>query len=159
MARDALAVGELGKRSGVSRKALRVYEAARILSPASRTRAGYRLYDADAVATVRFVKQAQRLGFRLGEIRDIVAIRRAGQAPCAHVRRLVRRKLADLEIARRALRALLRQPARADTGCAAVCPHIERAGGARSGRKGHGSPQGFVVPVVRRVPRGRDRRS
>ncbi len=138
MRRDGLLVGELGKRAGVTRKALRVYEASRILPPARRTPSGYRLYEAEALGIVTFVKQAQRLGFRLEEIREIVALRRSGRVPCAHVKGMVRRKLADLETLRRGLRGLLRSWRSRDTGEAAVCPHIERAGSSTNGRNRHG---------------------
>ncbi|PYM82699.1 MAG: hypothetical protein DME06_13385 [Candidatus Rokuibacteriota bacterium] len=37
------------------------------------------------------------LGFRLDEIKEIVAIRRSGRVPCSHVRALVWRKLADVD--------------------------------------------------------------
>ena len=82
MGRDNLRAGELTKRGGVSRKALRVYEASNILPPAGRTKSGYRLYNEDSFAVLTFVKQAQSLGFRLSEIRDIVSLRRSGHSPC-----------------------------------------------------------------------------
>jgi MerR family transcriptional regulator, copper efflux regulator len=82
---NELTVGKLSAKTGVSRKALRVYEAAGILAPSARTPAGYRLYHSDAVGVVTFIAQARRLGFSVAEIRQIVGLRRAGQAPCAHV--------------------------------------------------------------------------
>jgi|SRR5919197_6708315 DNA-binding transcriptional MerR regulator len=135
MVRDGLLIGEVAKRSGASRKALRLYEQTGILPAPQRTHSGYRLYSAQAVDVLFFVRQAQRLGFTLGEIKEIVAIRRAGRAPCPHVRDLVRRKAADLDRAladlaemRRALRALLsRWESKKNSKSAAVCPHIESA--------------------------------
>jgi DNA-binding transcriptional MerR regulator len=55
--------------------------------------AGYRVYSQEALARLDFVAQARRLGFTLDEIKEIVAIKRAGRLPCQHVRDLVRRKL------------------------------------------------------------------
>lgn len=89
---DGLLVGEVARRSGASRKALRLYEHARILPPSGRTPSGYRVYGGDVLALVAFIRQAQRPGFRLEEIKEIVAIKRAGRVPCSHVRDLVRRK-------------------------------------------------------------------
>jgi DNA-binding transcriptional MerR regulator len=128
MGRDGLFVGELAKRSGVTRKALRIYEAGNILPPARRTRAGYRVYDPEVLGLVAFVKHAQGLGFRLEEIREIVAIRRSGRVPCPHVKSMVRQKLADVEVLRRGLRTLLRAWGSRPDPRAAVCPHIERTG-------------------------------
>jgi len=82
---------------GVSRKALRLYEAAGILPPPRRSAARYRLYGNDTLALLAFVAQARRLGFTLKEIKQIVSIKRSGRAPRPHVRDLVRRKVADLD--------------------------------------------------------------
>ena len=49
MNRDGLLIGEVAKRSGASRKALRLYEAAGILPTARRTSSGYRVYDSGAL--------------------------------------------------------------------------------------------------------------
>ena len=141
MGRAGLLIGEVAARSHVSRKALRLYEAVGILPPPGRTAAGYRVYGNDALAVLAFVACARRLGFRLSEVKEIVAIKRSGRVPCSHVLQLVRRKiddvdkvLVDLSAARRGLRALLRSlPGRAGR-TAAVCPHIEHLNHLKRGR-------------------------
>ena len=97
MGTNSLLIGEVARRSGASRKALRLYEAAGILPEPRRTPSGYRVYDSEALGLLAFVRQAQRLRFTLGEIREIVGIKRAGRAPCPHVRDLVRRKTEELD--------------------------------------------------------------
>jgi len=77
-----LFIGDLAARSGTTRKAIRLYETAGILPPAKRTASGYRTYDAETVGLLEFVRRAQRLGFTLVEIGEIVRIKRAGRAPC-----------------------------------------------------------------------------
>lgn len=131
MARDGLLIGEVATRSGTSRKAVRLYEARGILPPARRTASGYRVYPADVLAVLAFVEQGRRLGLTLAEIQQIVALRRAGSAPCVHVRRLLEEKAAGLESLLTAVRRILRSW-NAETGrlaAAAVCPHIEGKGG------------------------------
>ena len=54
------------------------------------------MYSREALDLLAFVRQAQRLGFSLDEIEEIVAIKRVGRAPCLHVRELVRRKAEEL---------------------------------------------------------------
>lgn len=132
MGHQGLRVAEVVARSGVSRKALRLYEAMGILQPPARTEAGYRMYGDDVLPLVRFVTQARRLGFSLAEIRDIAAIRRSGQLPCPHVQDLVRQRVAavedtlrELTATRRALRAMLASWRSRSGRAAAVCPHIE----------------------------------
>src|SRR2546428_13141523 len=97
MGHNGLLIGEVAKRSGASRKALRLYEAAGILPAPPRTQSGYRGYSSEALDLLAFVRQAQRLGFTLDGIKEIVAIKRAGRAPCLHVRQLVRREAEGLE--------------------------------------------------------------
>lgn len=134
MRREGLLIGEMASRSGVSRKALRLYERRGILPASRRTTAGYRVYGPETLSTLTFVAQARRLGFHLDEIREVVQIRRSGRCPCPHVLDLVRQKvealdrtLADLAEVRRGLRGLLRLSARSPRrGEAAVCHHIER---------------------------------
>src|SRR5262245_65684240 len=116
---EGLRVGELSTRTGVGRKALRLYEARGILPAPRRTPAGYRLYPADTGALLAFVGRARRLGLTLSEIAHIVALRRAGSPPCVHVRRLLEQKASDLEGMLRELRRILRSW-RADDGRAGV---------------------------------------
>ncbi len=92
-----LKIGELARRAGVTAKAIRFYERKRILPPPMRASNGYRLYGEDAVEMLAFVKQATGLGLTLAEIKDIIAIRRGGRPPCAHVHRLLRDKAVELE--------------------------------------------------------------
>lgn len=129
-----LKIGELGRRAGVTAKAIRFYEAQGVLPPARRGANGYRLYTDDAAGVLVFIKQASGLGLTLAEIREIVAIRQGGRPPCPHVHQLLRnkaleldRKLADLQEVRRRIRRSLAAWRRSPPGPAAVCPHIERA--------------------------------
>jgi len=159
MGRDGLLIGELASRSGVSRKALRLYERVGILAAPRRTAAGYRIYGREAVALVEFVRRARALGFRLGEIKEIVAIRRAGRAPCPHVLDLLGRRakdidraVADLVAVRTQLRALLASWRSQPLANGVVCGRIENANRAKKRRNNHGTPEDVPVPGLRRVP-------
>jgi DNA-binding transcriptional MerR regulator len=99
-------IGELAQQAGVSTKAIRYYEQIGILPPPARTAAGYRAYDQTALGRLGFVRAAQAVGLTLGEIRQVIAFRDNGQAPCAHVTDLVRRHAADLEARIRELQQL-----------------------------------------------------
>lgn len=67
-----LTIGQLAKQTGLRTSALRYYEEQGLLQPAARTDAGYRLYEPDAEQTVRFIGRAQRLGFSLQEIKQLL---------------------------------------------------------------------------------------
>ena len=127
-----LKIGQLARQVGVTAKAIRFYEAKRVLPRPTRGTNGYRLYGQDAVETLTFVKQAAGLGLTLAEIREIIAIRQGGQPPCAHVHRLLQdkareldRKLRDLINMRWQIRRSLAAWSRASRRRAVVCPHIE----------------------------------
>ena len=63
-----LSIGQLAKKMGLRTSALRYYEEQGLLSPATRTQAGYRLYDETAEQTLGFIQRAQQLGFSLADI-------------------------------------------------------------------------------------------
>lgn len=133
-----LKIGQLAGRTGLTRKAIRLYEAGGILPPAARGSNGYRLYTEEAVGMLRFVKQATGLGLTLAEVREIVAIRQGGRPPCAHVHRLLQDKARELDAKLRDIVAMRREISRslaawrrAPSGKAAVCPHIERRAAVR----------------------------
>lgn len=99
-------IGELAERSGTTAKTLRFYEERGLLPAASRTAAGYRDYMPEAVVRVDFIHRGQAAGFHLAEIRQILAIRDRGEAPCSHVRDLLDERLADIDRQRQRLEDL-----------------------------------------------------
>ena len=64
-------IGEIAKAAGVSTSRIRFYERKGIIPPGDRGANGYRDYPADLVALLRFIEQAQGLGFTLREISDV----------------------------------------------------------------------------------------
>ncbi|HEV8238740.1 MAG TPA: MerR family transcriptional regulator [Thermoanaerobaculia bacterium] len=66
-------IGKLAKTAGVNVQTLRYYERIGLLCPDRRSASGYRHYDERALARLERIKQAQRLGFRLAEVRTILA--------------------------------------------------------------------------------------
>jgi DNA-binding transcriptional MerR regulator len=65
---------EAVERTGVSRKALRLYEARGILPPPRRTASGYRVYAPDVLDVLHFVQRGRRLGLTLAEIGHIMLL-------------------------------------------------------------------------------------
>ncbi|MFD4759791.1 MerR family transcriptional regulator [Streptomyces sp. NPDC058439] len=77
-----LRVAEPAAAAGVSADTVRYYERAGLISAPHRTAAGYRTYDDTAIDRLKFIQGGQRLGLRLREIRDLLAIRDTGTCPC-----------------------------------------------------------------------------
>jgi DNA-binding transcriptional MerR regulator len=69
---DGLRSGALAKAAGVNQQTLRYYERRGLLDRPQRTLGGHRMYPPSAVTTVKVIKAAQRLGFTLDEIADLI---------------------------------------------------------------------------------------
>jgi MerR family transcriptional regulator, copper efflux regulator len=67
-------IGEVADRSGFSASALRYYEGIGLVEPATRTDAGYRIYDDRTLGRLAFIARAKQLGCSLEEITDLVAV-------------------------------------------------------------------------------------
>lgn len=90
-------IGELAERVGVNPKTIRFYEGRGLLPAPVRLRSGYRDYGAEGEARLRFVKTAQRLGFSLDEIAEILSFKERGERPCAYVLSVLDIQVADLD--------------------------------------------------------------
>lgn len=99
-----LKIGEVAKLSGIGIEALRFYERSGLLGRPGRTESGYRMYDAEVLERLDFIKRAQILGFSLEEIKQIIAEEQAGQSPCTKVREVVRTRLQELDQRMREMR-------------------------------------------------------
>jgi len=99
-------IGKTARLAGVSPDTLRYYEKERLVKPASRTAAGYRLYNDDAVRRVRFIKTAQHCGFSLADIQELLTLQRTDSACCDDVRSLAVEKKLRIEHKLRSLQAM-----------------------------------------------------
>lgn len=67
---EALKVGELARRTGLTIRTLHHYDEIGLLKPSLHTGSGHRLYAAADVARLQHVVSLRQLGFSLDEIRD-----------------------------------------------------------------------------------------
>jgi DNA-binding transcriptional MerR regulator len=125
--------GQVAQAAGVNLQTLRYYERRGLLSPPMRSPGGHRLYAPEAVTLLRVIKAAQRLGFTLEEVADLLETsrHRHGQPPDARLEQHARAKLAevdakiaDLHTIRGALEAALEAGCQELLACAAIpgCP-------------------------------------
>jgi DNA-binding transcriptional MerR regulator len=121
-----LRTGQVAAAAGVNIETLRYYERRGLLAEPDRSPGGHRLYPAEAVTVLRVIKAAQRLGFTLDEVADLIEVGRRRHRPSRGSRvhdaglqerastKLVEieERIADLVTIRDNLRAAL------DAGCA-----------------------------------------
>lgn len=109
----SLRINDAAQAAGVNRETLRYYERRGLLAQPERSPGGHRLYDEQTVQTLRIIKAAQRLGFTLDEVADLIEVGRrrgrdSGLQARAHDKLLeVEDRIADLEAIRDNLRAAL----------------------------------------------------
>jgi DNA-binding transcriptional MerR regulator len=94
---DQLRIGELAQASGVTTKTIRYYEDVGLLPPAQRAENGYRLYKAEDVHGLQFIRNARSLDFSLDDLKEVLALRDHGEAPCRYVVQLLEKKSVEIE--------------------------------------------------------------
>jgi DNA-binding transcriptional MerR regulator len=65
--------GQVAGAAGVNLQTLRYYERRGLLARPERSLGGHRLYPAETVTVLKVIKAAQRLGFTLDEVADLLA--------------------------------------------------------------------------------------
>lgn len=64
---------QVAKSSNVSIETIRYYERRGLISEPPRNDAGYRMFPQKVIQDIKFIKRAQDLGFKLEEIKDLLA--------------------------------------------------------------------------------------
>ncbi len=91
-----MTIGKVARAAGVGVETVRFYERTGLLAPPPRTRAGYRHYPPEAVDRLGFIRHAQRLGFTLAEVAELIALHEA-TVPCAEFKARAAAKVAAIE--------------------------------------------------------------
>jgi DNA-binding transcriptional MerR regulator len=112
----ALRTGQVAEAAGVNVQTLRYYERRGLLAEPERTLGGHRLYPPETVTALRTIKTAQRLGFSLEDVAELIEVGRRGRERSLHDRTVaklaeIEARIADLERIRATLRAAV------DAGC------------------------------------------
>lgn len=90
-------IGEVAKAAGVGVETIRFYERRGLIArPARPVRGGARSYPQETVARIRFIRQAQSIGFSLREIEELVSLQLDPAADCCEVRARAQAKLDEV---------------------------------------------------------------
>ena len=93
---DTIRTGSLARMSNVGHQTVLYYEKRGLLEPAGRSTAGHRLYTEEAVRTIRFIKNAQTLGFSLDEIGKLLIARKRKNGNCGPIAKRAALQLSSL---------------------------------------------------------------
>lgn len=130
-----MTISKAARRAGVGVETIRFYERKGLIQkPARPGTSGYRTYPEETVERIRFIRQAQELGFSLREVQELLSLRADPRADAADVRARAAAKLDDVnEKIRRlqrigqALETLVAAcPGHGELGC---CSIMEALGG------------------------------
>ena len=98
-------IGQLAKAVDGNVPTVRYYERLKLLSPSTRRPLRYRVYEEEKERRLRFIKNAQALGFTLHESEELLALLVRSKARCRHVQRKAEAKLRHVEAKVRDLRS------------------------------------------------------
>ena len=122
-------IGALSKYSGCNIETIRYYEKCGLLPAPPRTEGGHRLFGADHLKRLTFIRRSRELGFSLDEIRALLGLVDGGDYTCGDVKALtvahlkdVREKIKDLRKLEKTLAAISSQ---CEGGTVPECPVIE----------------------------------
>jgi len=99
-------IGRASAQTGLSVDAIRFYEKQHLLELPARTEGGFRLFNAEDIQRLQFIRRAQQLGFSLPEIRELLVLERHNDEACSHVRDLLQSKIAIIRSKIRELEGL-----------------------------------------------------
>ena len=126
-----MTIGKAARKAGVGIETIRFYERRGLIAQPPKPRdAGFRVYPEETMQRIRFIRQAQELGFSLREIDELLSLRADPSTDARDVRERatakleeVNRKFGQLEQIRTALEALI--AACPGTGALRTCSIME----------------------------------
>jgi len=103
---QGLSRAQIARAVDVPIDTVRYYERVGLLPEPPRTTGAHRRYPPTMVDRLQLIRGAQRLGLRLAEIRDLLAVRDTGVCPCEPAELLLRRHLDEIDSEMRRLSRL-----------------------------------------------------
>jgi len=92
---ETVHIGKAAKLTGTSVDTIRFYQKLGLVKGATRSTAGYRLFDGGQIRDLQFVRHAQELGFSLTEIKQLLALGQRRHT-CSEVHSMLKLKLTDV---------------------------------------------------------------
>ena len=126
---EQITIGRLSKRTDCNIETIRYYERIGILPEPPRTSGGHRIYEAEHLKRLIFIRRGRELGFTLEEIRELLGLVDGGDYTCEEVKGItiihlddVQQKIKDLRRLERTLKEMVSQ---CEGGVVPDCPIID----------------------------------
>lgn len=126
----SLTTGQVADEAGVNKDTVLYYEREGLIDEPPRTSNEYRQFPEEVVHTIRFIQEAQSIGFTLSEIQSLLSIRDGKSVDCDDVQSMardkqqsIRNKINKLKKMKQTLDELIEQCER--NGTYEYCPIIE----------------------------------
>jgi len=126
MTATTLTIGRLAKAANVNIETIRYYQRVNLITEPTKPETGYRQYDLDVITRINFIKRAQKLGFSLKEIAELLDM---GDGHCSDIkeraeekRQTIEKQIEDLTSLRQTLDSLIHS---CDTSGNIHCPIVE----------------------------------
>lgn len=99
-------ISEAAKASGLPVKTVRYYADIGLVEAASRSQAGYRIYNDAAVRRLSFIRRARTFDFSVAECRELLDLYQDQGRTSAEVKKIASKRLEEIEIKQKELQAL-----------------------------------------------------
>ncbi len=88
--------GEVSRQTNISARTIRFYEDRGIIPVPERDPNGYRNYNISIITRLKFIKNAQQLGFSLSEIKELSNMKISSNMSCESVHQKAVLKISDI---------------------------------------------------------------
>lgn len=125
-----LSIGQIAKQTDITVETIRFYEKKGLIDTPDRTESGYRQYPEETVKRIRFIQRAKDVGFTLGDIAELLHLRREPGSSCTDIKlratdkiEEVDQKIQELQKIRDALARMIMKCS--GSGALSECPILE----------------------------------
>jgi len=111
-------IGQAAKQSGISAKMIRYYEEIGLIRAVTRTDAGYRMYSAQDLKALQFIKHARELGFSSEQMKELLSLWENTDRHSAEVKKLALKHIDELNQKIKSLKDMVQVLEQAAAACA-----------------------------------------
>ena len=131
MENASLSTADLGRLTGATRKALRLYEQRGLITRPERSYSGWRQYQPKAVEEVRFILGSLAAGLHLADLKPALDAWRSGKSACPSIAQVLEQRIGEVQARlrllsgqRERLKAIARERDCACPPTRSICPQL-----------------------------------